>query len=209
VVRARQEVARWRAADSLTKLALASHQYADGHGGAFPAAANFDKGGKPLLSWRVHLLPLLGEEKLYKEFHLDEPWDSDHNKKLVARMPGVYQGASRRMNAAGKTLFLAPVGKDVAFSGGAKGRTFAEFQDGTSNTILFVLADDAHAVEWTRPEDLKIDLDKPDAGLARTPGGLLVALADGSVRFLKPTTSKETLRAAFTIAGGEKMGKDW
>src|SRR5687768_11208075 len=39
--------------------------------------------GAPGLSWRVAILPMLGEEPLYKEFHLDEPWDSPHNKPLV------------------------------------------------------------------------------------------------------------------------------
>src|SRR3712207_2423045 len=105
------------------------HNYHDAHG-HLPAVANFDPRGRPLLSWRVHLLPFLNEEKLYKEFHLDEPWDSEHNKKLIPRMPRVYQGPNRGLNAAGKTIYLAPVGEAAAFPGGPKGVRFpAAFPD--------------------------------------------------------------------------------
>ncbi|HEX5269925.1 MAG TPA: DUF1559 domain-containing protein [Gemmataceae bacterium] len=201
--------ARAPAAERMKQLALAAHMYVDAHG-RLPAVARFDKAGKPLLSWRVLILPYVGEEKLYKEFHLDEPWDSDHNKKLVAKMPDVFRGPNRKLNSQGKTTLLAPVGKDTAFTGKTEGRRFPqEFTDGTSNTILLVLADDAHAVEWTKPDDLKIDLDNPAAGLGRQLGKFLVALADGSAHLVKPTISKQTLRNAFTANDGQVLGADW
>jgi hypothetical protein len=50
-----------------------------------------DKNGKPLLSWRVELLPFMEQEGLYKEFKRDEAWDSEHNLRLLARMPDVYR----------------------------------------------------------------------------------------------------------------------
>ena len=54
-----------------------------------PPVAIRDKNGKALLSWRVAILPQLEQGALYNEFHLDEPWDSEHNKALVAKMPAV------------------------------------------------------------------------------------------------------------------------
>jgi hypothetical protein len=197
--------------DNLRQLVIAMHNYADTHKGRFPAVANFDKAGKPLLSWRVHLLPFLGQADLYRQFHLDEPWDGPHNRELIARMPAVYQGLNPALNREGKTYYLAPVGPDLAFSGGPEGlRMPADFPDGTSNTILFVEADDAHAVPWTKPEDLKADLARPQEGLGgHFEGGFLVALADGTVRFVARAISKETLRAAFTRNGGEVLGADW
>jgi hypothetical protein len=210
VRRAIQAAARAESGDRLSQLVRAMHGYADSHQRRFPAVASFDKAGKPLLSWRVHLLPALGEEKLYEEFHLDEPWNSEHNKKLIARMPAVFRGPSRRLNEQGKTVYLAPVGERVAFTGTATGRRLPQdFPDGTSNTILFVEADAAHAVEWTKPEDLKIDPDKPATGLARQGGRFLVVLADGFARPVKDTVRKETLWAAFTPSGGEVLGDDW
>jgi hypothetical protein len=201
--------ARTPTAERMKEVAHGLHHYVDAHT-RLPAVANFDKAGKPLLSWRVHVLPYVGEEKLYKEFHLDEPWDSEHNKKLIEKMPAVFRGPSHKLNGQGKTVILAPVGADTAFTGKTEGRRFpTEFTDGTSNTILLVLADDAHAVEWTKPDDLKIDLDKPDAGLGRQLEQFLVALADGTVRLVKPSVSKQTLRNAFTANDGQVLGADW
>jgi hypothetical protein len=205
-----ETTARSQASNNLHQLVIAAINHADANAGALPAVASLDKAGKPLLSWRVHLLPYLDEEKLYKEVHLDEPWDSDHNKKLLAKMPRVFRGPSRKLNEQGKTVFLAPTGKMTAWPGGAAGLRYpASFTDGTSNTILLILADDANAVEWTKPGDLQIDFDKPHTGLGKRAGWFLVGLGDGSVRTLKPTISKGTLRAAFTPAGGEILGADW
>ena len=57
--------------------------------GHFRAHAICDANGKPLLSCASQILPYLEQQALYNEFHLDEPWDSDHNKPLIARMPVV------------------------------------------------------------------------------------------------------------------------
>ncbi len=80
----------------------------------------------------------------------------------------------------------------------------AEITDGTSTTILAVEADDEHAVVWTKPADLAVDLKEPLKGLVR-PGqpGFLVLLADGSLRKLSATLDPKTLSALFTRAGGE------
>lgn len=215
VRRTYQNVHRRAAENKLKQLALAMHNYADTFSdrrkSRFPAVANFDKQGKPLLSWRVHLLPFLGEQKLYQQFHLDEPWDSPHNKQLLARMPEVYQGPNRKLNREGKTIFLLPVGKKAVFKEGPDGpRMPADFPDGTSNTIIIVEADDAHAVPWTKPEDLKIDPENPRRGLGgHFHEGFLVTLGDGSVRVIGKTTSKTTLRLAFDPADGMPMGSDW
>jgi RNA polymerase sigma factor (sigma-70 family) len=74
---------------NLKKLALAMHNYNDVYT-HLPLAATMSKDGKALLSWRVQLLPFLGEQALYNQFKHDEPWDSPHNKKLLAKMPAVY-----------------------------------------------------------------------------------------------------------------------
>jgi hypothetical protein len=215
VLRIYQDVQRRAAENKLKQLALAMHNYADTFKGRrtarLPAVANFDKQGKPLLSWRVHLLPFVGANDLYRQFHLDEPWDSPHNKQLLARMPDVYQGPNLKLNQEGKTVYLLPMGKDAAFKDGPEGpRMPADFIDGTSNTILIVEADNAHAVPWTKPEDLKIDPEHPERGLGgHFHGGFLVSLADGSVRVVKKEISKATLRSAFTPSGGEVLGPDW
>ena len=47
--------------------------------------------GKPILSWRVLLLPYVEQDHLYKQFKLNEAWDSAHNLKLADKIPSVYQ----------------------------------------------------------------------------------------------------------------------
>ena len=79
----------------MKQLAMAFHTFADANG-SFPAAYTADKDGKKLLSWRVAVLPYLGEKELFEEFHQDEPWDSEHNQKLIERMPEVFKNPTAR-----------------------------------------------------------------------------------------------------------------
>src|SRR5262249_54155708 len=70
--------------NNLKQIALAMHNYNDAYNGKLPAHAIYSKDGKkPLLSWRVAILPFIEQDNLYQQFHLDEPWDSEHNKKLI------------------------------------------------------------------------------------------------------------------------------
>src|SRR5262249_30640220 len=81
-----------RARENLKTIARAMHDYTDEHDNRLPPRVVYNRDGKPLYSWRVLLLPYLGPEakELYGHFHLDEPWDSPHNCKLLSHMPGVY-----------------------------------------------------------------------------------------------------------------------
>ena len=81
---------RSESSNNLHQIALAVINYTDSNNSTLPPAAICDKRGKPLLSWRVLILPYLEQDALFKEFKLDEPWDSEHNKKLLKKMPKVY-----------------------------------------------------------------------------------------------------------------------
>jgi hypothetical protein len=203
-----RSASRNQSANNLRNLVIALHNYHDAYG-RFPTAASRDKDGKPLLSWRVHVLPFLAQNELYKEFHLDEPWDSEHNKKLIARMPKVFDSTGDpKLAAAGKTTYLGPVGKQMMFPLGKQGLRITDVTDGTSWTIFVVDADDAHAVTWSKPGDLDVDLADPAKGLsARFSTVYLAAFVDGSVHFLPRTIDKARLRALFTRNGGEVIDK--
>jgi prepilin-type processing-associated H-X9-DG protein len=183
-------------------IALWIHHDAVGH---LPAVANFDKNDKPLLSWRVHLLPYLEQKDLYKQFHLDEPWDSEHNKKLIAKMPKVFANPyNLKLAADGKTTYLAPVHKDAVFTGDKTGILLKDITDGLSLTVLLVDVDDADAVIWTKPDDLKLDPKNPAKSLiARHSDKFQLVFADGSVQLISKKIDKNTLWALFTRAGGE------
>jgi hypothetical protein len=191
----------------MRQIALAMHDYADAKR-TFPPAYVADKDGKPLLSWRVLILPYLGQEALYKEFHLDEPWDSQHNKPLIARMPAVYKGPNSKVAGEWKTNYLTVRGDNTVFSG-TRGISFAEIRDGTSNTIISVEVSDAKAVAWTSPEDFRYDRQNPISGLVGVwPDGFLAGFADGSVRLIWSSISPANLTALFTRNGGEQVGAE-
>ena len=190
-------------ANNLKQIGLAMHQTA-ATSDRFPARANFDPQGKPLLSWRVHLLPHFNQETLYRKFHLDEPWDSEHNRQLIPLMPTFYQNPSAPPQP-GKTPYLAVCGEGLAF-GGTQGRKMAEFRDGMSYTILVVEADPDHAVIWTKPDDWQSDLRNPLAGLGNAhPSRFNVLFADGSVRALAKSIDAKLFRSLLTIAGEEMV----
>jgi hypothetical protein len=204
LVKVRESASRIQSSNNLKQLVIAMHSYHDTHG-RFPAAYTTDKDGKPLLSWRVHILPYIEQEALYKEFHLDEPWDSEHNKKLIPKMPRTYL-SSRKLPEAGLTTYLAPVGDATVFPG-KDAIKITDITDGTSNTVMFLDADDEHAVIWTKPDDLKVDPKKPEAGLSTRHGeGYLFAFADGSVRFVSTKIEKKSLGLIFARNSG--MVKD-
>jgi hypothetical protein len=188
----------------LKALSNAMHNYHDMYR-HFPSAAIRDPQGRPLLSWRVGLLPLLGEDELYKQFHLDEPWDSAHNKPLIAKMPEVFTPDSPKLREEGKTTLLVPVGKQTIF-GPKDGVRIRDITDGTTNTILIVNADWARGVEWTRPEDLNVDgVDAKRILFGSRKDGFAAAFADGSVRFIGPNFSSDLLHALLTRNGGEPV----
>ena len=130
----------------------------------FPAPALVDKEDKPLLSWRVRLLPFIGQADLYSEFHLDEAWDSEHNKALIPKMPALYKCPRSKLGDDYRTVYLVPSGEETMFPG-PKGLNLRSILDGTSRTIAVIEVDDEHAVVWSRPEDWKFDPADPTAGL--------------------------------------------
>jgi hypothetical protein len=182
------------------------HNYHDTHR-QFPPAAVCGRDGKPLLSWRVLLLPFLEHEALFKEFHLDEAWDSPHNIQLLRRMPYMYQPYKGPSSGDAMTYFRVFVGPGAAFEE-TKRLTFADFKDGTSNTFLVVEAWDP--VPWTKPEELPYD---PDGPLPRL-GGIIqdgsfrALFADGSVQQIPKGVREDTLRAFITRNGGETINPE-
>ncbi|MFN6205679.1 MAG: DUF1559 domain-containing protein [Planctomycetota bacterium] len=192
--------------NALRQLALAMHNFhsvAD----AFPPQALTDESGKRLLSWRVLLLPYLGEEELYKEFHLDEAWDSPHNFALLEKMPVIFRSSGDLKEGAvkpGHTRFLAPLTADSVMGKAGAPARLQSITDGSSNTILLLQAAPSAAVPWTKPDDLVVDAGNPFSGmLAEGQDSFLAAFADGSIQTLSSKLDLETLKALITQGGGE------
>ena len=173
---------------------------------SFPAYAIFDADEKPLLSWRVQILPYLEQKELYEKFKLDQPWDSPHNIELVNQMPPIFADPSldlEELNRAGKTRFAVPFGESCIFSG-TQGTTFGQISDGTSNTIAVVNVTPDAAVIWTKPVDWNVDLEDPKKSLFDDLHPTAhIARSDGSSEVLSSSISAETLKGLITIDGGE------
>jgi hypothetical protein len=168
--------------NNLKQIGLAMHNYHDTFNG-LPAAAICDKKGKPLLSWRVAILPYVEQDNLYKQFKLDEPWDSDHNKKLLEKMPKVYEIPAKVKHKPGMTHYRVFVGNGAMFDK-IQMTGFAAVTDGLSNTWMVVESEEG--VEWTKPEDFDFDPAKDVPKLGKFfRGGFNVLLGDGSVRHFK------------------------
>jgi len=180
---ARAAARRTASANNLKQIGVAMHTYYVDHN-AFPAAANHDAEGKPLLSWRVHLLPYVADQHLYEQFHLDEPWDSEHNKKLIGRMPEVYDCPAVAVPP-GHTIYQLPVGEGTLFPGGEA----PQMPHRMGNSVMAVEASPEAAVPWTKPADWEFDPDNPMRGLGGVhPEGWNVLFGDGSVRLIHPQT---------------------
>ncbi len=201
--RALVSAARARSQTNLKDIAIALHGFHDDKG-HFPPAAVFGKDGKPLLSWRVAILPYVDQAELFKQFKLDEPWDGEHNKKLIAKMPAIYRAQPGL--PAGKTTYLGVAGRAAMFPPGPKPVRIQDVLDGTSNTIFIVEADADRAVVWTKPEDYSYDPAKPLDGLGKEAGGFNAVFVDGSVRVISRKIDPKTLAALFTRDGGEVIG---
>ncbi|RLT22879.1 MAG: DUF1559 domain-containing protein, partial [Planctomycetota bacterium] len=125
---------RMQSANNLKQMGLAFYNFADANG-HFPANIVDKNTGKPLLSWRVALLPYIGQAPLYKAFKLDEPWDSEHNIKLAKSLVAVYSLANQtKRDPQGNCLtpYQAFVGNGTLFEAGKKLK-YTNVTDGTSN----------------------------------------------------------------------------
>ena len=184
--------------DKLKRLGGAIYQYLDTHN-HFPADIK-GKDGKPLLSWRVAILPYLDLDFLYAQFKFDEPWDGPNNKKLAAFMPDVFRAPVQDRKTA-DTYFQAVAGPGAAFDPTAT-VTIQHIGDGTSQTLMLVEA--GPPVPWTKPTDIPFDPNgKPPMLEGPYTDAVHVAVADCSTIRMKPKPDADDLMSFITRAGGE------
>ena len=160
-------------------------------------------------SWRVLILPFLGQQELYDEYNFNERWDGPSNRKLADRIGGIYLRSGLESDQVQATSFVAVVGPETAWPG-ATSRRYDDLGDGRAETLLVVEVPDGH-FRWMEPRDLHFEQmtfrinDKSGRGLGSRLGGARVVSTDGRVRTLPDDFSPETLRAMLTANGRETI----
>jgi hypothetical protein len=202
---AREAARRQSCGNNLKQIGLALHNYHDVYK-SFPPAFTVDAEGKPLHSWRTLILPFLGQQALYSQIDLNEPWDSPKNRMFHNTVIAAFHCPSQPAGSA-ECSYMAVVGPNTMFPG-STAVSLANVTDGTSNTLAIVEVRGA-AVSWMAPVDL--DLSKmqfaPNASSNEMgsfhPGGFQAVLCDGSVRFISQGLDPQSLRALTTINDGQ------
>ncbi len=213
VSKVREAAARSTDMNNLKQIGVAFHVHASANEDKLPNAAwstKLDPAGRPLphLSWRVAILPFIEEDNLYRQFKLDEPWDSENNKKLIPLMPKIYTSPLAPTEP-GKTYYKVFTGPGTIYERNKLAKyMIGNIPDGTSNTIL--VAEGGDPVTWTKPDDFVFDPAKPLPNIW-LPGkpGINVCMADGSVRFINRSISEATLKNAIQADEGNILGPDW
>ncbi len=185
---AREKARAVRCLNNLKQIGLAMDAHRK-QNKVFPAASINAADGTRLLSWRVAILPHVGEADLYAKFKLDEPWDSPNNKPLLASMPEFLACPSGELGEGLTTYRLVTSGKTAYKDGKAQPVETLASMGGADAVPLVIDAGEEHAIEWTRPDLFDVT---GDVG-SHHPEGVNVLFADLSVR--RDTDPEETLAA--------------
>jgi prepilin-type processing-associated H-X9-DG protein len=212
VMAGRQAAYQANCHNNMQQIGMAMQAYHD-QNGHYPPAFVADKDGKPMHSWRVLLLPYLGEQGLYAQYNMNEPWDSPHNMALASQMPAVYRcpsAAKTNMNVTSYAMLVGP----NAISTGPVGRKRDEITDGLSNTIM-IAETTGNNITWTDPRDLDVqimsfDLSENDGKeiSSEHANTVSVLFCDGHVQGLLKGGDSDNVKAMTTINGAEQVTPD-
>jgi prepilin-type processing-associated H-X9-DG protein len=207
---AREAARRSQCTNNLKQIALAMHNYHDAYK-CFPPAVITDRNGRPMRSWRVALLPFLEQSALYKAYKSDEPWDGPNNRALGNIAIPTYRCPSDPSLVPTETNYVMIVGKG-AFGGLPNEATrMSDIRDGASNTIMIVEVTGS-GIPWMEPRDLSVEEIQHQINdgsgkwiSSKHPGGVNVALCDGSVRFLAETIDRKILQSLIDPNDGTRV----
>jgi prepilin-type processing-associated H-X9-DG protein len=213
---ARSSARRAQCMINMRQILLAFHNYHDVING-LPPLYTVDKNGKPLHSWRVLILPFIEQRELYEQIRLNEPWNSEYNKQFHnVRIPIYSCPLCSQIKDDKNCCYSVIAGEGIEPAKNERDKTcgtFARIQDGTSNTLAVVEVKEPFC--WMDPTaDIKLaDLDKginqKDSKVGSShPGGMNVALFDGSTRFIPETVDKKVLKALGMRNSGESIPFD-
>ena len=171
--------------------------------GRFPSSYSTSPNGLPTLSWRVRLLPFLGQNELYQKFDFNKPWDVEPNRSLLQFIPDVYVSPERFDT---NTNYLLPTGRKFLFG---ENRTPREkiVEDGLDNTLMLFEVNEEHAVPWTKPADFAAETaeDVSDGIGNLRLNGTFAIWANGLPTLLQKSLKPEQVFRATTYESGDAL----
>jgi prepilin-type processing-associated H-X9-DG protein len=209
---AREAARRAQCQNNLHQIGLALLQYEQANG-AFPPAVFTDDRGKPMMSWRVAILPYFEQGPLYNQFHLKQPWDSPQNRALGNTPMPVFRCPSDSGGTAGaaETNYVRIVGKDTIGGMPNEAVKISDITRGMSHTILLVEVSGL-GIPWEEPRDVTVEefmdiVAKSASQGRRSPhtGGFQALMADGSVHFIRNDIDPKTLRLLLLRNDGQPV----
>lgn len=201
VTKVREAAARTNEMNNLKQIGIGTHNHV-GSTGRLPRADED-------LSWRVHILPYIEQENVYRQFDMKRPWNQGRNQALGDTFIPTYQSKLDDPPTS-QTHYRVFTGEGSAFDTDLwrKGGGFNFIVDGLSNTILVI--DTAETVPWPAPKEVLLQKGGqfPEFGHPKR-SQVLIEMCDGSVRSVdKKALDAAKVRALATAAGGEAVG-DW
>lgn len=195
--------------NNASQIVAALSAYASDYG-TYPPPVIYDSAGKPMHSWRVLVLPYLGEDALHAQYDFDEPWDSQQNAALLASCPEVYISPPNRARSVSESSYMLITGQGTAFPASGPVRP-SQIIDGLANTLLVVEVQNT-IYEWTRPMDINFSKmnARIGAGGANSLGGshnngAAGAFANGDPAWLRSDIDPNILDSLITINGSEPV----
>lgn len=200
--------------EQLKQIVKALHAYHDEYE-TFPPAFVADAEGKPMHSWRVLILPQLGEQELYDAYKFDQPWDGPDNSQLLERRPAVYLCPEEDFAGTSTTSYAAVVGETSAWRGSEPTKR-TKMKDDPAQSILLVQATQSE-FPWLSPKDIEFEKlgitftsrEKKEQSVtnAKGEGGLAVTL-DGTVLTIAADISRGALRNLLDVNDGLPRPKE-
>lgn len=176
----------------------------------FPPAYYINEAGDATVSWRVLILPFLGEADLYQQFDLEKPWDDSIHLPLLDQMPEVFRGVAHKKNSI-FTGYAGVFGPNQAFQDGDldnDGLRFRDFTDGLSFSFMAGAVGKQVEIPWSAPGDVMFG-EPAELGDKRGFDGkgnsVPMLFADGSVQLLSDRTPSAMVAAYSTINGREVL----
>lgn len=206
VQKVRAAALRSKQMGNMKEIAIGLHTQHDASGFiSGPFALDEEKAPNPGLSWRVGVLPFIGQNAVHAQFDRSKSWDSPRNELASNQKISTYiwpdePGVDTRVfgfNGPG-ALMEANLQPPLMFE---------KIPDGASNTAM--VAEVTIGAPWASPTDVPYVRNGPLSSFGAAGNDtFLLLLADGSVRNMKKNTPPAVMHSLIQIDDGQLVNMD-